>query len=139
MKKIAFILVGVCALIIAFFCGRASASTDSMIVKQANGLLCYERYFEAAEAALDSIKVQDTAKRSELNVARTELIKYIENPDNVMQWPEVCDQRDKLSDAIRAYRDAHMEFEGNPDHDILEYVSRAGVNPEDLCNWIYAY
>ena len=145
MKNYFFILAIVVCSWIAYWSGQSSGnetygdnSAKKEIAKQADGLLAYAHYYECAEKLLKDVKIDANSENGkDFALAKKQLDDYYNNV--VMEWPEICDQRDKLSDAIRAFADNHPEFLGNKDHDIFAYVARAGVNPDNLPSGVYAY
>ena len=133
MKNYLFILAIVVCSCIAYWSGQSTGN-----VKYGDRLLAYEHYYECAEELLKDVKIDTMSEKGkEFALAKKEIGDYFNNV--VMEWPEVCDQRDKLSDAIRAFADNHPEFLGNEDHDIFAYVARTGLNPDYLPHWVYAY
>ena len=125
--SIAVILV----IVAAFFLGRGTAFEKESMKCQADGILAYQHYFEAAENILAVDEAPDSASWANYAAAKQHITSYLEGTP--LTWPEIVDQRDKLSDAIRCYHD------NNPDSDILEYVSQFGTNPENLSFWAYSY
>lgn len=128
MKKIIYANVLAIVIIASFFLGRSTVFKEGELAVEANGILAYQHYYECAEAALQGNKLA----MEELQLAKKELQDYKDK--HVMTWPEICDQRDMLSDAIRAYSDHH------PESDISEYVSEfTGRSMHELGQWAYAY
>lgn len=147
MKNFMFIVALVVCICIGYWGGQSSESATygdhsakaiNTLTKQADGLLAYEHYFECAEELLKDVNIDTKSKiGKEFAKAKKDLVDY--NNNVVMVWPEICDQRDKLSDAIREFADNHPEFSGNEDHDIMAYVAKTGVDPNYLHNWAFAY
>lgn len=148
MKKIGILLGFVLVALLSYFVGerigennnfsKASLNVaNDMVNKQADGLLSYQHYYEASTDILDDIDMKKISpeKVKNLNAAKQHLDEYHSNV--IMQWPEVCDQRDMLSDAIRKFADHHLDAKG--DDDIMTFVADCGINPEILGNWVYAY
>lgn len=143
MKKIGIILGFVLVAVLSYFVGEKMGENNKVtstetIKKQADGLLAYQHYYEAAQDIIDSQVYMVNVpyeKVTNLENAKQHLDDYRSNV--VMQWPEVCDQRDMLSDAIRKFADHHLDAKG--DDDIMSFVSDCGINPEILGEWAYAY
>ena len=133
----------ICGIVFAFALGYVLKSTNApdadsalTLKKQADGILAYEHYYEAASTLLKDVDTT-TKEGKDLLLAQKQIDDYLNNV--VLVWPDICDQRDKLSDAIREFADNHPEFSGHRDHDIMAYVAKAGLNPNDLPCWAYAY
>ncbi|MBO4821929.1 MAG: hypothetical protein J5548_10770 [Prevotella sp.] len=145
MKNFMFIVALVVCTCIGYWGGQSAENVSngnhwakSKIAKQADGLLAYQHYYECAEELLKDVKIDAKSKiGKDFAEAKKELEDYSNNV--IMEWPVICDQRDKLSDAIREFADNHPEFSGHRDHDIMAYVENAGLNPNDLPYWAYAY
>ena len=148
MKKIGIILAFVLVALLSYFVGERIGENNNlsnislemsndMVNKQADGLLSYQHYYEASDDILKDIDMEKISpeKVKNLNAAKQHLDEYHSNV--IMQWPEVCDQRDMLSDAIRKFADHHLDAKG--DDDIMTFVADCGINPEILSNWVYAY
>lgn len=143
MKKIGILLTFILVAVLSYFVGEKmgennNISSTEMLKKQADGILAYQHYYEAAQDIIESqvymVNVPYEQVKN-LENAKQHLEDYRNNV--VMQWPEVCDQRDMLSDAIRKFADHHLNAKG--DDDIMSFVEDCGVNPEILSNWVYAY
>ncbi len=134
MKQTFLILVSLICIVAAYSIGRESnpdrQAFSEKLATNANGLLAYEHYYECAEAILEDVTVKDTLKAKEYALAKRQLKEY--SQDHIMTWPEVCDQRDKLSDIIRMYADRE-------DSNIVNYVRYYFENPAILYNWAYSY
>ena len=125
MKKI---IIAVIIAAIAYFIGYETAPK----LEQSDWNLAYEHWFETSSLMLENDSLRnDPEMIKDLKLAMSEIDSVYTG--QVMQWPVICDQRDKLSDAIRCYSDNHS------DSDILEYVRNFGINPEDLGRWCFSY
>ena len=135
----AFIVVFL-VFMVGVYCGesRGEYNTEN-VKKQADGVLAYKHYFEASEAILTDIDMVNIEHEKVMNLetAKKQLDDYLSN--HALVLPEVCEQRDKLSDAIRKYHDDHLQFDGDKNNDIIEYVEYMGVDPNLLPKWSYSY
>ena len=127
MKSI-FYFICIIGIVAAYLFGQATAPR----VKQSDWVLAYEHWYETSKEMLkdDSLRTDDTLIK-DLALAQSEIDSVYQC--QIMQWPVVCDQRDKLSDVIRKYADNH------PKSDIYMYVEETGIDPESLKNWSFAY
>lgn len=128
MKQSILILVSAICVIVAFLVGRQSC--PDVPLDNADGLLAYQHYYECTEKALQDAKITDTALVKDYELAKKELEDYYAG--HIMTWPEVCDQRDMLSDIIRKYADEE-------NNNIMDYVSEYFSDPSILQNWAYRY
>ena len=130
MKKIPFVfvaVVGFCLGVVAelFFDGsRVEKNTPD-----AN--LAYQYYFEEADRLLAKLDVPEDSMNG-VNDAKMCLNKALNN--QLLEWPEVCDQRDKLSDVIRRYCDNHPESRKEIDEYLMSYFGFTNID-----RWAYAY
>lgn len=136
MKQTFLILVSAICIVAAYGIGREStADADTQAISEqltinANGILAYEHYFECAEVILKDVTIKDTLLSNELALAKQQLEEYYTN--HVMTWPEIIDQRDKLSDIIRIYADTE-------NNNIMNYVRQYFDDPTILNGWAYSY
>lgn len=128
MKQTLFILVSVICVIVAFMAGRKTI--PEVPINNADGLLAYQHYYECAERALENVTISDTVLAKEFAFAKQDLEDYYKG--HIMTWPEVCDQRDKLSDIIRKYSNEE-------NNNIMDYVREYFADPSILESWAYRY
>ena len=131
-----FIVVFLVFIVGVYFGESRGEYNTKTVKKQADGVFAYQHYFEAAEVLLQDVDTT-TVEGKDLQIARQQLDSYLSN--HALVFPEVCEQRDKLSDAIRMYHDHHLKFDGDKENDILEYVEDRGVDPELLNHWSSSY
>lgn len=124
-------IVGViCAIVLAFFYGKEQSPEQ----KQVDGLLAYQHYFEAAENLFACCDCKaDSAKVEDYDLAKLQLNQVWSG--QVMEWPEIVDQRDQLSDVIRVTMDHHPEVI----EDIKESLKIYFEDPNIIDNWSYSY
>lgn len=128
MKQTFLILVSVICIIVAYLVGRQSS--PDIPLNNADGILAYQHYYECTEKALQEAEITDTVLAKDYELAKKELKEYYAG--HVMTWPEICDQRDKLSDIIRKYADEE-------NNNIMDYVGEYFSDPSILKNWTYRY
>ena len=138
MKNLFLFVTVIVTLAAAYVLGMWQANNNwrDEVRHNADGILAYQHYFEACEDIMNQRNPADSMQIAEYESAKKQLQDYHANV--VMTWPEVCDQRDMLSDAIRCFAEHHPDWE-NTDDDIFTYVSEFGINPENLANWSYSY
>lgn len=129
MKKV-FLCVGVFVLMyISYLYGYCLSKP---MVNESDWVLAYQHWYETSSLMLQNDTLRnDPGLIEDLKLAESE-IDSVYNCQ-IMQWPVVCDQRDKLSDVIRRYADHH------PESDIMNYVSETGITQENLGSWAFAY
>ena len=102
------------------------------MVNESDWVLAYQHWYETSSLMLQNDTLRnDPGLIEDLKLAEAEVDSVYHC--QIMQWPVVCDQRDKLSDAIRCYADHH------PESDIMNFVSETGIDPENLGSWSFAY
>lgn len=130
MIKTIQIIGVICAIVLAFLFGKEQSPSE----KQRNGLLAYQHYYEASEILFANCDcVADSAILEDYDLAKRQLNQVWAN--QVMEWPEIVDQRDQLSDIIRA------TMEHNPEvaEDMLESLKVYFKDPSIINNWCYSY
>ncbi len=128
MKKSIAIFLSIVCVGAAFWAGRLSR--PDIPANNADGILAYQHYYECAEKALKDVTISDAELAKDMALAQKHLEDYVAG--HIMEWPEVCDQRDKLSDIIRKYA---KEENSN----IIDYVSEYFDNPFVINGWRYSY
>ena len=128
MKQLIVIFVLMISVVVAFWAGRLTG--PGMNVNNADGILAYQHYYECAEKALQDVTITDAELAKDYDLAKSQLDEY--HAGHVMTWPEICDQRDQLSDIIRKYSDEE-------NNNIMAYVSEYFNDPSILSNWRYSY
>ena len=97
-------------------------------------MLAYEHYYEIAEYILkDSNCKVDSLTFLEYELSKSEIDSITRN--YVLQWPEIIDQRDQLSDVIRVTKDRHPEIANEIDKYLRVYFE----DPYIINNWCYSY
>lgn len=143
MKQIITFVSIVTLMVLAFFLGRVTHPSNNEVVQedsdmtiQKNGILAYQHYYEVAE---DMLKTEspDSILLADYESAKMQLDDY--KARHVMMWPEICDQRDMLSDAIRCFYDHHPKLRNNREDNIMAYVRDFGINPDILGEWSFSY
>jgi hypothetical protein len=131
MRNIVISVAAIATLVAVFFLGRCSNNWRAEVLHNADGILAYQHYYEVAEKIIseDSITDDDVLNY----VAAKKQLDDFKN-DIIMTWPEICDQRDRLSDAIRCYADHHQDCD-DPDDNIYNFVMEFGTDPDNLGNW----
>lgn len=139
MKQIIAFVSIIALMVLAFLLGRVTypsqEDSDEMTI-QKNGVLAYQHYYEVAENML-ATESPDSILLADYKSAKMQLDDY--KARHVMMWPEICDQRDMLSDAIRCFYDHHPKLADNREDDIMVYVRDFGINPEILGEWSFSY
>ena len=102
------------------------------ITRQADALLAYQHYYEVAKTIIESDAEQEDSLRimRDYHLAESEIQKTWYMP---LEFPQVANQRDLLSDVIRNYAD------DNPGCNIMEYVENYIGDSTKLQLWSYAY
>ena len=130
MIKAVQIIGVICAILIAFLYGKNQSPEQ----KQVDGLLAYQHYYEASENLFAYCDCKaDSEKVKDYELAKLQLDQVWSS--QVMEWPEIVDQRDKLSDVIRATMDHNPEVV----EDILESLKIYFEDPSIINNWAYSY
>ena len=127
-QSIIIVIVSVICIGATFWAGRLSG--PDVPANNADGILAYQHYYECVEYILKDVTIKNADIAKEFALAKKNLEDY--KNGHVMTWPEVCDQRDKLSDIIRKYAD---EENAN----IMNYVKDYFADPSVLKNWAYCY
>lgn len=136
MRNVLILVAFIATIVAVFFLGRMSNDWRTEVRHNADGILAYQHYFEAAENILSDEEAPDSAQWAEYCSAKEHIQEYHANV--IMTWPDIINQRDMLSDAIRCFADHHQNIE-SPDDNIFNYVSEFGINPEVLSKWAYSY
>ena len=136
MKNLLLWVTFIATLAVVFFLGRMTNDWRAEVRHNADGILAYQHYFEAAENMLSDQEAPDSAQWAEYCSAKEQLEQYRANV--IMTWPDIINQRDMLSDAIRCFADHHQDIQ-DPNDNIYCYVSEFGINPEVLSKWTYSY
>ena len=97
MKR-TFIFISIICIFAAFWVGKLSG--PDIPANNADGILAYQHYYEVAEQIIGEDSITDDEVK-EYVIAKKQLEDY--KAGHIMTWPEICDQRDKLSDIIRMY------------------------------------
>ena len=126
MKR-TFFFISIICIFAAFWVGKLSG--PDIPANNADGLLAYQHYYEVAEQIIGKDSVTDDDVKNYV-LAQKQLEDY--KAGHIMTWPEICDQRDKLSDIIRMY----AKEENN---NIMKYVKMYFDDPSLLKNWAYSY
>ena len=133
MKRSMIIFVGTICVGIAFWAGRLTVSAnpaDNAAAINADGILAYQHYYECAENILKDVNITNAALAKDYAQAKNDLEDYKDG--HILTWPEVCDQRDMLSDIIRKYADEE-------NRNIMNYVNEYFTDPSILKHWAYRY
>lgn len=120
---------------VAFCAGYETKS--SKVKNNSDAILAYQNYYEACEEILSSDGNWTNENWKNYMVAKQQVF-CVSHAEKPLDWPDVCDQRNKLSDAVKAYSDHHPEFTGTKD-DILGFVADFGIAPESLKGWSFSY
>ena len=126
MKR-TFIFISLICIVAAFWVGRLSG--PAIPANNADGILAYQHYYEVAEQIIGEDSITDDVVKSYV-IAKKQLDDY--KAGHIMTWPEICDQRDMLSDIIRMYAKEEND-------NIMKYVKVYFDDPSILDNWAYSY
>ena len=128
-KNVLFITVLLVSIVLSFSFGKNIKSSQNK-----DALLAYEHYYEIAEYILkDSNCKVDSLTFLEYELSKSEIDSITRN--YVLQWPEIIDQRDQLSDVIRVTKDRHPEIANEIDKYLRVYFE----DPYIINNWCYSY
>lgn len=136
MKQIITFVSIVALMMLVFFLGRVTSTPSDEMTIQRNGVLAYQHYYEVAESMLNT-ESPDSILLADYKSAKMQLDDY--KARHVMMWPEICDQRDMLSDAIRCFYDHHPKLADNREDNIMAYVRDFGIDPDILGEWSFSY
>ena len=134
MKKSTVVIIAIVALVAAFVTGWELAPQKVSVegtFSLPDAYLAYQHYYEVADKALSEGKPLNK-KKLELAKSQIDSVMHFQ----VLEWPEIVDQRDQLSDVIRCLHD------NDPDHkkdieEILNFFS--GRSIEDISQWSFSY
>ena len=134
MKKIAIFIFTLLVLIATFATGwELSRQNNSKSLPDA--YLAYDHYYELGNAALENDSLFfDPSWRNQICWAQHEVDSVLNS--EVLQWPDICNQRDQLSDVIRYI------YDNDPDHqkDIEEVLQNfSGRTIDELKQWCFSY
>lgn len=134
MKKIAIFIFVLVVLIAAFATGwELSRQNNSKSLPDA--YLAYEHFYELTNLALENDSLFfNPSWRNKICWAQHEIDSVLNS--EVLQWPEICNQRDQLSDVIRCI------YDNDPDHqkDIEEVLQNfSGRTIDELKQWCFSY
>ena len=134
MKKLAIFIFAIVALVAAFATGwELSKQNNSKSLPDA--YLAYEHFYEVASDALENDSLFFNPEwRKEACIAQAQIDSVLKC--EVLEWPEICDQRDQLSDVIRCIYEHDIEHQAEIE-DILKNLS--GRDISELQQWTFSY
>jgi len=135
MKKIAIFIFAIVALIAAFATGWELSRQNNSPKSLPDAYLAYEHFYELTNSALENDSpFFDPSWRDKICWAQHEVDSVLNS--EVLQWPEICNQRDQLSDVIRCI------YDNDPDHqEDIEAVLKnfSGRTIDELKQWCFSY